>query len=298
MAQKIDYSQTIPVMQIRPGGIIFYDARLYYKSKNQDSTFEFESKSPAAEKYTGKLNHTSTKKLRNAINLLIAQAHTKTAPIPNTDKVFTFKVNFITLTLSAPQFDVSDREIKNQILARWILNMKRNFGLRSYVWRAERQQNGNIHFHFVTDTFIPYDSIRDAWNHEQGKYHFIEVFRYKNKSAFPNSTDVHAIKKIKNLAAYIVKYMSKDAKSVDTIDGKVWDCSMNLKGIHYPAFEMSCSDFQFSEMIHEKYKDRLRSSDFCSFIPLNDFEMKHSLPRDKLKAYSDFLQEVYNKANS
>lgn len=35
----------------------------------------------------------------------------------------------------------------------------------------------------------------------------------------PNSTDVHAVYKVKNIAAYISKYMSKDADKATTIKG-------------------------------------------------------------------------------
>lgn len=285
-------------MQLRPGCILLFDQSLYFRTKTFDHSEIDITPLSVNEKYTGKMNASSVKKLRQAINLLIAQAPTKEAFNPSTGKYFKFKVNFITLTLSAPQFEVSDKEIKNQMLKRWILNMRRNFNLASYVWRAERQKNGNIHFHFVTDTFIPYDSIRDAWNHEQGKYHFIEIFRHRNKSQFPNSTDVHAIKNIRNLASYIVKYMTKDSSKIDTIEGKVWDCSTNLKGINFPSFEMSSSDFSLVNEIEKLFPDRFRKGDYCTTIPLNEWEMKKNLPAKYQKELVTFLTEIHLKGKS
>jgi hypothetical protein len=57
----------------------------------------------------------------------------------------------------------------------------------------------------------------------------IDEFEKKFGHRNPNSTDVHAIWKVKNLVSYFIKYMSKDAKGADVIKGKLWDCSANLK---------------------------------------------------------------------
>ena len=290
----MNYQTRQSILQYRPNCLVIYD---YILSDRRRTNFSFEPVDfieSERRTYTGKLNKTSVKKMKQAISLLIAQAPWKSFEHPTTKKLIKFKVNFVTLTLSAPQFNVTDREIKSTMLKPWIQNMRRNFKLRSYVWRAERQKNGNIHFHFVTDTYLPYDAIRDAWNHLQDNYHFIEVFRHRNTSEWPNSTDVHSVQNIRNLSAYIVKYMSKDEKGLESIDGKVWDCSENLTALDYPQFEIDFKMYPKMNSILDEFKSKVIRNDWCTILPLDDKQLRARLPPDVIKCYNDFLNEVHN----
>ena len=243
------------------------------------------------------MNAKAQSKLRFALNLIIAQAKWKLIENQTTKKLYKFKVNFITLTLSGKQRGVSDEEIKKKMLAPWIRNMRNVYGLRSYVWRAERQKNKNLHFHLTTDTYIDYAAIRDAWNLQQSKFHFIDEFRAQNKTEFPNSTDVKSVTNIQDLARYLVKYMAKSEKESQTIEGKVWDCSKNLKLKDRVVFEMLAEDFETLGRIQKEMPDRVKSNDHCTIINLNDQEMGKYLSLDKLRDYRRWLQLVYDSAS-
>jgi len=228
---------TYPVMQVRPYGLLIYERtewdfpKSYFKSET-GKLYDVETgeeKEINKSLYTGQITEYSKKRLKRAINLLVATAEPKEAINFKTNRKFKFKVNFITLTLPAPQKDVTDKELKKEAFDPWIKRMKRKFGLNNYVWRAERQKNGNLHFHLLSDTYIRFDHLRDDWNACLRKWHFIDEFKAKFGHSRPNSTDVHSIQKIKNVAAYVVKYMSKESEEKDQIEGKIWDCSKNLK---------------------------------------------------------------------
>jgi len=232
----------------------------YRKGSSEVPSMKGNFKGRAA--YSGKMSEHGRKRMKRAINLLIAQAKWKTATDYRSKKDYRFLINFVTLTLPTPQGAREDKAIKKQILDPWIKKAKRRWNLKSYVWRAEKQGNGNIHFHICTDIFIPYKELRDTWNDNLEAMGFISEYEKKHKHRSPNSTDIHAVKNINNLAGYIVKYMSKDhvtqkelnsvtavrfahgsaarlkAQKVldkclnlseEPLDGKVWDCSSNLK---------------------------------------------------------------------
>jgi hypothetical protein len=214
-----------PVLQIRPYGLLVYEHKEFSKS--------WDLKQDRAKKeingYTGKLTTYSKKKLKRAIGLMVATAEEKEATNFKTGKQYKFKLNFITLTLPAAQGEIEDKTIK-VCLDNWIKRAKRKHNLRSYVWRAERQANGNIHFHVITDTWIHYEQIRNDWNSVLWPTGLIQKYQAKHGIKQPNSTDVHAIWKVRNLTSYFVKYMSKSHKEGEKpINGKVWDCSSNLK---------------------------------------------------------------------
>jgi hypothetical protein len=287
----------IPFLQIRPGCLLLYDMSYWNYLGSVRTWARSNNALPVNVKYTGKMNEKSRSKLRFAINLLVAQARWKQVENPTSKRLYKFKINFITLTLSAPQMEVSDKMVKSKMLEPWLKNMRNVYKLRSYVWRAERQKNGNIHFHVTTDSYIPYEAIRDVWNFQQAKFHFITHFQNRNNSVYPNSTDVHSVANIKNLASYLVKYMVKDEKGLDTIEGKVWDCSLNLKLRDRVTYEMSPDDYSLMRMLIEKFPDQLISTDNCSIFQLSEDQMKLYLPANYFDDYKTWLDGIYHAAD-
>jgi hypothetical protein len=232
------------------------------------------------------------KRLRNAILLMIDQAEEKTAINFKTKKPFTYKIAFVTLTLPASQGDISDRDIHKKCFELWVKRMKRRFGLRSYIWRRERQKNGNIHYHIIIDVWIDHANIRSHWNACIEKLGFVSRFHKKHSHADPNSTDVHSIRKVKNLAAYMVKYLTKQAKQDQKIEGKLWDCSPNLKTkerCRIPGFNNETATISVIE--HQLSHKRIDCG-FAHFYPLNKEEKRFILPDQYKSAYNEYLKKV------
>lgn len=282
----------VQLLQLRPGCMILYSMNFNAYTGRRVPRNPLLPEIDYNHKYTGLLNWKSISKLRFCINLLVEQSIWKEQYNPTTHRFYKFKINFITLTLSSPQKGVSDRVIKNKMLEPFLRNMRNVYKLRSYVWRAERQENGNIHFHVTCDIFIPYDSIRDAWNLQLGKFHFITDFKKSNKSEFPNSTDVHAVHSIRDLAAYLSKYMSKIASLEDVIEGKVWDCSKNLKVKDKPTFEVTEADYRWIDDLFKKHKKAFHETEYCTIIRFSDPQVKQFVPRSYLAEYDNWLTEI------
>jgi len=158
-----------------------------------------------------KLSDKSKKKAKRAIKYLIYNSTEKTAFNHKTQSTFKFKVNFITLTLSSAQIH-TDQEIKSILLNQFLIEAKKRWGLKNYVWKGERQKNGNIHFHLLSDVWIPWLELRNVWNRIQNKLGYIDRYSATSHKSNPNSTDVHSLKKVQNVAAYMIKYMTKDYK--------------------------------------------------------------------------------------
>lgn len=76
----------------------------------------------------------------------------------------------------------------------------------------------------------------------------------KSNWSDPNSTDIHSVSKIKNVAAYLVKYMSKGNRSnavevanedkLEATEGKIWATSRNLGRIKSQSFEMGVEIYE------------------------------------------------------
>lgn len=237
MAISNQFYTSYPVIQVRPWGLIAYDRVEWHTSRRKKTTTAATTTTTTTKKqhdlsessYTGTLTPYAKKRLKRAINLMVASAKEKEAMNFKTGKLFKFKVNFVTLTLPSPQGNVTDKQLKKEVLDIFIKRLRRKLKLNNYVWRAEKQKNGNLHFHMITDTYLHYERIRNDWNECLNKLGFIDKFEEKHGHRNPNSTDVHAVWKVKNLTQYFIKYMSKDNPAKDIIDGKLWDCSQALK---------------------------------------------------------------------
>lgn len=134
---------------------------------------------------------------------------------------------FVTLTLSSSQ-QHSDKEIRRKMVFPFIQKLQRKHKVWHYLFVCEKQSNGNLHIHLLIDSYIHHSEIRAMWNETQDLHGYIEPFYLKFQHRNPNSTDIHAIQKVKNLQAYVIKYMTKDKKDLK-LEGRLWGCSNSLR---------------------------------------------------------------------
>ena len=270
-------------------------------------------------------------KIENAINWLLEIATNKTLKSLKTGKNYQFKISFVTLTLSSQQRH-SDYFVKENMLAQFIRELKIYYAIKNYLWRAESQVNGNIHFHIVLDKFVPWGWIKKTWNRIQNKYNYVDNFsnkmqkKYQNGFIFdenhkykksyaeqlatyrkskkvlwtePNSTDVHSIKNIKNIGAYLSKYCTKDQKNGNyaiknensnryylelpnnetrLIEGQLWNLSASLSKIKGCKILLYDIDIEEITALKNYFFDKLRFYDFCQvlYITIDDLKKFHS----------------------
>lgn len=157
----------------------------------------------ARERLSG-LSFKAGRNLKDVIDTLLCFASWKTVFVKSTQSYFRYKVNFITLTLPSKQIHTDKEVIKecfNRFMRAW---RKRRKGLL-YIWKAEVQDNGNIHFHITSNAFYHYRKLRRDWNKHINRLGYVD----RSTTTDPNSTDVHSVKNIKNLGAYLSSYYLK-----------------------------------------------------------------------------------------
>jgi hypothetical protein len=142
--------------------------------------------------------------LKDAIDLLASAARTKRIWWSEHETYVSFKLNFITLTLPSKQIH-TDTEIAHLILKPFIRWWREKNPNLLYIWKAEVQDNGNIHYHLTTNSFIHWRTLRKQWNRRCEALGYVS----RSTSSDPNSTDVHAVKNIKNISAYLSAYVTK-----------------------------------------------------------------------------------------
>lgn len=193
----------------------------------------------------GKISYHARRRINKAISWLLFYSKQKKVYLQSIRKTVQFRINFITLTLSAPQTH-SDQEIKSKLLNNFLTVFRQKYGAMHYMWKAERQKNGNIHFHIISDTFIHYATLQKEWNRIQETLGYISEFEKKHGHRDPHSTEVKAVRKVKNLKAYFAKYFLKD-DTKNPINGRLWFASKSLLKI--PSITASEAEIDFSEVL-------------------------------------------------
>lgn len=207
MKSKFIEKTFVPAISLSPNAAHYYSTALdgFTQSKrhkqNQVNLSENE--------HSGVVSAKGRKRLENALQWMIYYAKDKWVTDSETGKRFKFKINFITLTLSSKQSH-SDKEVANVCLGYFLDVCRKQFNVSNYVWRAEAQDNGNIHFHIVTDVYIFHKEIRRIWNQAQERLGYISSYEKKWKNRNPNSIDVHSVKHVDRLSSYLSKYMAKE----------------------------------------------------------------------------------------
>lgn len=218
---------------------IFPDFRYCQHHRKQDNNSSNNLKN---NQHNGRISSAARKKIQQYINYIDSTSEWKQYYSESDQMFFSFRVNFITLTLPSTQIH-TDNFIKRNCLGQFITEMKTKHPEVRYFWRAEKQDNGNIHFHLLTNIYYHYEKIRNDWNRIINKYGYVDSYTNSFngitfKSYFakmrqrdnatpytmrkrweagkaagwisPNTTDVHAIKNVKDVASYVGKYCTKD----------------------------------------------------------------------------------------
>jgi len=197
--------------------------------------------------HNGIISEKARKRIEIALQWLLYISKPKKVFCADTGKRFTFKINFITLTLPVAQFH-SDEEIKQTCLKNFLDRISKTYNVKNYLWRAEAQANGNIHFHITTDTYIHYRQIQAIWNASVELLGYISAFEKKWKHREPNSTDVHSVKHVKKIVSYLSKYLCKD---------RAFSCIGDLRMIDGQCREVLYNSAEYRAEEGDKKKGKL-----------------------------------------
>lgn len=206
----------------------------------------------------GIVSSKSSRKIKNAVNWLCCSAKDKALYSKKHKKFFYFKINFITLTIPYNGKANVPEKVAKKTLHAFLSYSRKYFYLRNYVWKMEQTKAGQLHIHLTTDTYIHYAKLRSAWNRILDRNSLLDEYKAVQGHANPNSTDVHAVRKVKDIAAYISKYMAKSEITLKDYKGRIWGCNHEISDAN------SCSDFI----------DRMSSDVSVKFLTSNKVQYK------------------------
>lgn len=222
----------------------------------------------------------------------------------------------ISFPLKAP--DVIIYEIFNK----WLTNCRKRYGLTTYVWVAERQKNGTLHFHLLTNNRMDISLVNRAMANSintsvlQGKlswqqssrtlYNGVDVDSIQHPKKRQNENrdqyrrrlkeqQKHTKKeRMKFAAKYMTKYVTKND---DVFTHLAFHCSRNVSQL-FTTMILTDKDFQqFTQYLSDNpadytiYPSEDKTTYVFKHIPID--ELFHML--DKI---NNILFENYNKIHS
>lgn len=131
------------------------------------------------------------------------------------------------LTLTLPGVATADhKQVKNLILDPFLTYSRNVLGLLDYVWVAELQERGEIHFHMILNQFLPKDKVREAWLRCCDASGIIQG----SKAGYRPATRIEECLNYKGSRAYAAKYMAKALRS-GAILGRIWSGSHSVTAV-------------------------------------------------------------------
>lgn len=356
---------SIPYLKIYPNYLVQYYERSSLRMHSRLSDYYEANKNQYKENFEdnsaeGMLSRKASKSLKLAINWLNFLSKNQKVYCAELSKDVNFKLNFLTLNLPVYQvkyielsdgqripperseqywkyvnegsayavLNYSDEYCKHDLLNHFLTLLRRDFKCHNYIWRAETQKNGNIHFHITTNKFLYAKDVRDAWNRVLSKtdmldkyqtkfcnltYSEYKQYRYKSgkskekelQKAYkfgcetnwlsPNTTDIHAVWKIKNIAAYLCEYITKNNSNRRLLSGFLWRSSMllaKLKGAR--ELVTNAVDDELRYLI-KTAKNKIIQTDFATIFCFDIKNIKNIFGNSKIvEKFSLYRQKIFD----
>lgn len=283
-----------PCMQIRSNSIIQYDYFNVDRKKNGNENYlkNFFTEDKEHKSYSGKLSPGAKKRLTKSIELLLQSVKRQMIKTPYSNNLMPFKISHCCVTIADNIRTIPAKECHKTCLEPFILWMRRKYGMSSFIWKAEHQQRGQLHYHIVSDCFIPKENIRQKWNELQREAGYLDDWYKKNQNYNPPGTWINRPKPYQDMAYYLKKEVIKMYQNENSVEGKVWDCSINLKQNRYFTIN-EASNERLDKLIKEK-KIWYKVTDQCTIYIFKRLDPVSVLNECAKKEYRKFQNCIYN----
>lgn len=164
-------------VSLKPHGIVTHTK--FSKPNAKQSEKSRENIKPNEGEFNGYMSQATSRYVKRIVeNWLTAIELNCSLDCAGRDDVF---VTFVTLTLPSKQVH-HDNLIKNECLdpfLEWVKasEIKKGWNVKCYLWRAESQKNGDLHFHIICDRWIDQKALRKKWNQLIERLNYITMYR-------------------------------------------------------------------------------------------------------------------------
>lgn len=286
---EVERNNIITYLSFRQTGIMAYSQNIDHRQRllNSSAFLNNALKLADRKRYVGFITPNLKKRMQKAITLLLQSTPYKYQTHPVTGRTVAHKISFITLTTPTHDNSYDAKFCHKHLLEPLLRILRTRYGMKSYIWKVELQSNKQIHYHITTEIMINHTALRNIWNGLLNKHDMLVNFKAEYGHNNPNSTDIHAVQKINNIEAYLVKYICKEYQNEDKLNAKVWDCSKNLK---IAGYFKTALDFGTHQIIRKLQETRQVITHYFEKAVYLDFKTT-----DYYSFFNDTIKEDYYK---
>jgi hypothetical protein len=248
---------------------------------------------PPLNPYSGYVTTHSARRIRTAMNLLIQMTPNTVLFNPVTNQLVNHRLSVITLTI--PDQSSIEQSEAHKILLRPFLDwLSKTMHVKTYIWKCELQERGVLHYHIITPSFIRIDFVKDKWNTILEKASLMEDYKVKYNKFSPPSTQVKEVNHPEEMEWYMEKYVAKYDAEKGSVGGKVWDCSLDLRGKKLFSAPLDCTIEKSLLKQLETYESTVKEYDYCRIISFNKEVSKDVLVFPYTHLYIEYLDSIRN----
>lgn len=282
-------------IQVRNRAVLVYDVYYGKASRALTDWRRRNMKRQRAAAYSGLMTPGATKRLRKACCIMAQSCPPKTIYNEVTQRYHRHQFSFITLTLAENDRMLSAREAYDTLLVHFLQWLRRTMGVHTYIWKAELQERGQIHYHITCPNFLHMRKIQFKWNDLQRRAGLLESFKLKHGHDNPPSTQIKTARSVDDMAAYLEKEICKSMQNQEALDGKVWDCSQNLKEAKYFTLEMGNYQERFLELCVQNGHAEALTGDRFTLYRFQEPPEEYVLTREQYAQFRDYLTVIRSR---
>ena len=206
----------VPKVSSRPDKIVVFNQIIRgnrSSSKNDKVKFDINSKegqafpefssNPLTKKFHNfKLSPNAQRKIKEKTKWLYFMAKSRYIKTYSKKEIVNFKLNFVTLTLPSKQMHPTS-QITSECFNQFLTEIRQRTGMVNYIWKLEFQNNGNVHYHLVTDVYLDFFFVRKIWNRILSKLGYVQAYQESMNSL--------------SLLDYVSKYGSNQKKEFSVL---------------------------------------------------------------------------------
>lgn len=288
----------LPKIQLRGNSILMYWEPQYTNARSKQNCLKLSKNFKETKTYSGQLKTHTAKRLVKAISLLIQSTQRQRIFNPISQKKQYHHLSFITLTVPDAEPILTLKDAYSKLLKPFLTYLRDTEKVYSYIWKAERQKRGQIHYHITTPSWIHHQLVRNKWNYLLQIHNLYKNFISETGKNTPPSTQIKAVWKIRDLQAYLSKEFRKSIQNDHQCQGKIWDCSNNLKGKQYFTVYY---EKQHEKLLHKanlKHKLSEKNLDTCIVFRAQKQMSWEVITADEKMKYADFLDSIRRPVNN
>lgn len=264
--------------------------KTYYGQKTSSTTQGLHEKSQenlSKPNYNGNFSPTSRKRATTVGNYMLEQHKQKMGNYTTRHATLKPCLCFVTLTFPIQMVE-THQSIKRKYLNSFLIQLGERYREPRYLWRAELQQNGNIHFHILISKFIHKAWLNYQWYAILRKHGIYQSDLSHAEIQKLPATNIESPKTNRGVANYILKYIAKtnDGKK---IQGRQWSSNLPYVAIKNTIINLSYDAGYLLTELRERGLIKCFEMDYCIIIQRGTRDFLTEFFPSYLPLYDDYL---------